>query len=106
VIGASFVSKLTLAFPAATNSREALTTTWGLLPHRRGHRAAATAVKDTQSQATISEKERTVRYAKPKLAVLGEAVRLIEAFVKSHTPIYMDNPVTLPGLNPAYDLDE
>jgi hypothetical protein len=46
-----------------------------------------------------------MNYTKPQVAVIGEAVRVIEAFVKANPHVILDPPYTV-LLNPAYDLDE
>jgi hypothetical protein len=46
-----------------------------------------------------------MNYTKPKVAVLGEAVLIIEQrTIKSNTAII--EAIGVPRLNPAYDLDE
>jgi hypothetical protein len=46
-----------------------------------------------------------MNYTKPEVAVLGEAVRVIEQFVKGPYTI-LDSPGATQKHNAAYDLDE
>jgi hypothetical protein len=62
--------------------------------------------KGNRPQATISEKEKTMTYTKPEVAVVGEAVRVIEQMVKSVHGVPDGGRPPLNKLSPAYDLDE
>jgi hypothetical protein len=47
-----------------------------------------------------------MNYTKPEVAVLGQAVRVIEQHVKTTIPSNLDALQKRFVLNPAYDLDE
>jgi hypothetical protein len=47
-----------------------------------------------------------MNYAKPEVAVLGQAVRVIEALGKTVHQIFDGANQPLKAVNPAYDLDE
>jgi hypothetical protein len=63
--------------------------------------------KSNRTQASISEKEATMTYTKPEVAVLGQAVRVVEQNVlqKGNFPLTEFIP-DRPRVNPAHDLDE
>jgi hypothetical protein len=47
-----------------------------------------------------------MNYAKPEVAVLGQAVRVIESLAKTVHQIFDGAKQPLKAVNPAYDLDE
>ena len=47
-----------------------------------------------------------MNYAKPEVAVLGKAVRVIEQFTLKNQPVNIDPASGKRTLNAAYDLDE
>jgi hypothetical protein len=47
-----------------------------------------------------------MKYTKPEVAVLGEAVHVIEQFTAKTSPVNIDPATGKRTLNAAYDLDE
>jgi hypothetical protein len=60
--------------------------------------------KDELIEGNYFRKGETMTYTKPEVAVLGEAVRVIEQRTAKTPHVVLDG--MQPKLNPAYDLDE
>jgi hypothetical protein len=61
------------------------------------------ASRGVQTTNHFQRKEKIMNYTKPELAVLGEAVRVIENHMKGQSGTYDAGTY---NLQPAYDLDE
>ncbi len=87
MLGANSVRKLALAFPAAAGSREGFFCTHfvACCQIAVGKMLGNEPENDNRPQATLSEKETTMNYTKTEVAVLGEAVRVIELLTSQRT---------------------